>query len=72
MDENQTTNGDTQYPDQELQRKYKLQVWKDRIYRLFYNIWPSVTRTLAFVFYHLMRIIRGFFRTALESIKGGG
>ncbi|MDO8269318.1 MAG: hypothetical protein Q7T54_01440 [Candidatus Levybacteria bacterium] len=58
--------------EQQLQNQYQRQVWKDRIYRFFYNIWPSVNRTLAFVFYHLMRIIRGFFRTALESIKGGG
>lgn len=58
--------------DQQLARSYRFQVWKDRIYRLFYNIWPVVTRTLTGFFYLMFRIIRGFFRTAMEEIRHGG
>lgn len=58
--------------EQDMQRAYQQQVWKDRIYRFFYNIWPGVRSVFAFVFYHLLRIIRGFFRIALEEFKHGG
>jgi len=71
MDPNNTLS--FQYPtDQQLQRQQQLQIWKDRIYRFFYNIWPSVNRVITFFFYHFMRIMKGFMRSALESIKGGG
>ena len=70
MDPNQ--QGYSQYNDQQLQKEHALQVWKERIYRFFYNIWPALQQILMFVFYHTMRIVRGFFRTALESFKGGG
>lgn len=66
MDPNQ--NLDTQYPvEQGAQKSYRMQLWKDRIYRFFYNIWPGVRGFLTFAFYHLFRIIRGFVRTAMEQ-----
>ena len=70
MDSNQPYN---QYPtDQQMQNSYRMQAWRERIYRFFYNIWPSVYNVIAFFSYHAFRIIRGFFRIALESLKGGG
>ncbi len=58
--------------DAQLARSYKLQIWKERIYLFFYNIWPAVNRTLTGFVYLMFRIIRGFFRSAMESLKGGG
>lgn len=54
--------------EKKLQRDYKVQVVKDTIYRFFYNIWPSVNRVMTFFLYHLMRILKGFFKVALQSI----
>jgi len=71
MDPNQPVSQQTQ-EDQQLEKSYRLQIWKDRIYRFFYNIWPAVNRTLTGFFYLMFRIIRGFFRSAMESLKGGG
>ena len=65
----------TYTPTQEdinVQRAQQVQGIKDRIYRLFYNIWPSVNSVLAFFFYHIMRILRGFFRLAFQSLFNKG
>lgn len=71
MDPNQAST--QQYPsDQESDRSYRFQLWKERLYRFFYNIWPSVNRVLTFFFYHLMRVIKGFFKIAMEEIRHGG
>ena len=53
--------------DQKLQRSYTISIWKDRIYRFFYNIWPSVNRVLSFFLYHLLRVIKGFVKVALSQ-----
>ena len=67
MDDNQVLN--TQYNEQELQRAQAIQTWKERIYRFFYNIWPGINRVLQFFFYHLLRIIKGFFKIAMEEFR---
>ena len=53
--------------EQQLQNAYQRQLWKERIYRFFYNIWPSVNRVLSFFFYHIMRIIKGSIKIAMEQ-----
>lgn len=60
---------DSTAQEKTLQRQYKLQQIKESIYRFFYNIWPSVQSTLAFVFYHTFRIVRGGIRTAIQQLK---
>ena len=50
-------------------RSYKFQIWKERVYRFFYNIWPGINRFLSGFFYLLMRIIKGFIKTAMEEIR---
>jgi hypothetical protein len=66
MDPNQSFN--TQYPgEQEAQKTYKMQLLKERTYRFFYAIWPSINRIINFFLYHLLRIIRGFVRIAMEQ-----
>lgn len=70
MDPNQTQTQNYQTPeDQGLERARVLQVWKERIYRFFYNIWPSVNNFLQGLIYHTFRIIRGGIRIALEQLK---
>lgn len=54
--------------DLQFQRAQTVQTWKDRIYKFFYNIWPSVNRVLAFFLYHTMRVVKGFFKIAFQSI----
>lgn len=54
--------------DLDYQRAQVVQTWKDRIFRFFYNIWPSVNRVIAYFFYHIMRVLKGFFKIALQSI----
>ena len=71
MDGQETIQQQTQ-EEVQLARSYRLQVWKDAIYRFFYNIWPSVYQFLTGFFYLMFGIIRGFFRSAMESLKGGG
>lgn len=58
--------------EQQLQRNQQITSIKDRIYRFFYAIWPSVNRVLSFFFYHLLRIVKGFFKVAMEQFKRGG
>jgi hypothetical protein len=58
--------------DNQLQRQYQREVWKERIYRFFYNIWPFFINILNFFFYHTFRILRGAFRTVIEQMKNGG
>lgn len=70
MDPNNTVYQPTQ-EDQMLKRQAMFQLWKDRIYRFFYNIWPAVNRVLSFFFYHTIRIVKGFFKIAFQSIRGG-
>lgn len=71
MDPNAQQN--LEYPgQQDAQRAYTMQIWKDRIYRLFYNIWPAVYAVIAGVSYHTFRIIRGGVRIAMEQFKHGG
>lgn len=66
MDNNQ--NLQNQYPgEDEAMRSYRLQIWKDRFYRFFYNIWPAVRGVLTFVFYYSFKIFRGFIKTAMEQ-----
>ena len=62
----------TQNEDQNLQRVRLLQTIKEKTYKFFYNIWPSVNRVITFFFYHLMRILKGFFKVAVEQFKNGG
>lgn len=70
MDPSQNLN--MQYPgEQEAQKTYKMQLLKERTYRFFYAIWPSVNRIINFVFYHLTRIIRGFVKIAMEQLHQG-
>jgi hypothetical protein len=72
MEENQNINTYNQYPgEQEAQKNYRMQQLREGIYRFFYAIWPSVNRVLNFFFYHLMRIIRGFFKIAMEQFHQG-
>ena len=65
MQDSNFSNGYTQ--DKDALRTYNQQLWKERIYRFFYAIWPSVNRTLSFFFYHLLRIIKGGVKIALEQ-----
>jgi hypothetical protein len=58
--------------DQELQKSQRINSIKEKIYQFFYAIWPSVNRVLSFFFYHLLRIIKGFFKVALEQFQRGG
>lgn len=44
---------------------------KEKLYRFFYNIWPSVNRVLSFFLYHLLRIIKGSVKIALEQFRQG-
>lgn len=56
---------------QDLQNSQKIQNVKSVIYRFFYNIWPSVNRVLSFFLYHLLRVVKGFFKVALEQFRQG-
>lgn len=66
---------ETQYPqyqeEQNFQRDQKIQNLKDKTYKFFYNIWPSVNRVLSFFLYHILRVVKGFIRIALEQFKLG-
>ncbi len=70
MDPNNNSTGLSQ-EDQNLQRDEKLRQVKDTVYKFFYAIWPSVNRVLSFFFYHLLRVIKGFFKVALEQFRQG-
>ena len=35
------------------------------------TIWPPINKVLNMVFYLVMSIIRNFFKTAMQMIKGG-
>lgn len=72
MDPNQTQNYIQTSEDKKIQRDYKVSLWKDRIYRFFYNIWPSVNNVISFFFYHILRVAKGFFKVALEQFRRGG
>lgn len=54
---------------QESEKKAFLHLWGERIYRFFYNIWPGVNRFINMIFYHAFRIIRGFFKIAMEQFQ---
>ncbi len=71
MDPNNQQQYTPSTEDQQMQRAYTLSLWKDRIYRFFYNIWPSVNRVISFFLYHLLRVIKGFLKVALEQFKPG-
>lgn len=71
MDPNQAQNYTPTPEDQKIQREYVISVWKDKIYQFFYNIWPSVNRVLSFFLYHLLRVVKGFFKVAMEQFKQG-
>lgn len=64
-------NNNSQIEDQNLQRAQTMQIWKERIYRFFYDIWPSVNRVLSFFLYHILRVVKGFFKIALEQFRQG-
>ena len=53
--------------DKNLERNAKLIRIKEILYRFFYNIWPSVNRVLSFFFYHIIRIIKGSIKIAMEQ-----
>jgi len=62
----------SQYPsEQETQRNIAIHIWKDRIYRFFYNIWPAVNRVITGIVYLIFKIIRGGVRIALEQFNRG-
>lgn len=53
--------------EENLERNAKLARIKENLYRFFYNIWPSVNRVLNFFFYHIIRIIKGSIKIAMEQ-----
>jgi hypothetical protein len=55
-----------------LERNAKITKIKEVLYRFFYNIWPSVNRVLSFFFYHIIRIIKGSVKIAMEQFRHGG
>ena len=55
--------------DKVIERNYKLQKIYDAIYRFFYNIWPSINKTLNFFFYYLIKILKGFVKIAVEQFR---
>lgn len=57
--------------EENLERNAKITKIKEVLYRFFYNIWPSVNRVLSFFFYHIMRIIKGSIKIAMEQFKQG-
>lgn len=57
--------------DQELERTQQINNIKEIIFKLFYALWPSVNRVLSFFFYHILRVIKGFFKVALEQFRQG-
>lgn len=65
----------TQYPqyqeEQKFQREQKIQNLKDNTYKFFYNIWPAVNRVLSFFLYHILRVVKGSVKIALEQFKLG-
>ncbi len=67
MDPNNTNSYQPTPEDQSIQRQYVIQLWKERIYRFFYNIWPGVNRVLTGFFYLILKIFKSFMRIALES-----
>lgn len=61
-----------QYQGEEnLERNAKIARIKEGWYRFFYNIWPSINRVLSFFFYHIIRIIKGSIKIAMEQFKRG-
>lgn len=67
MDPNTGTNYPQSEEDQQLKRQLFFQIWKERLYKFFYAIWPSVNRVIAFFLYHTLRIIKGSVKTAMEQ-----
>lgn len=55
--------------EEKYQREYKIQKAKDAVYRFFYNIWPSVSRTLNFFYYYTIKILKAFGRIAMEQFR---
>jgi hypothetical protein len=35
------------------------------------TIWPPINKVLNMVFYFVVSMIKGFFRTAMQMVKGG-
>ena len=68
MEQNQDLGN--QYPgEEEAKRALFLQIWKERIYRFFYNIWPGVMSLFTGIIYFLFRVIRGGVRIAMEQFQ---
>ena len=55
--------------EENLERNAKILKIKEALYRFFYNIWPSVNRVLSFFFYHIIRIIKGSIKIAMEQFR---
>lgn len=53
--------------DVQLQKQYQREVWRQRIYRFFYNIWPAIYRILNGFFYLVIKIIKGGVKVAMEQ-----
>lgn len=59
-----------QYQEEKnLERNAKIIKIKENLYKFFYNIWPSVSRVLSFFFYHIIRIIKGSIKIAMEQFR---
>lgn len=55
--------------DAALERKRKIGIVKDSVYRFFYNIWPSIQKSINFFVYYIIKILKASARIAMEQFR---
>lgn len=55
--------------DVNIERERKIQTIKESVYRFFYNIWPSVQKTINFFVYYIVKTLKASVRIAMEQFR---